>query len=64
MGFLRGRSNRHFRNRQKPNCSLPWPTIAAQQARYIQGITNAPLILIDVEALTNDPGIVVDEEVD
>lgn len=48
----------------KHDLQLPMQTIAAQQARYIQGITSAPLILIDVEALTNDPGIVVDEEVE
>jgi purine-binding chemotaxis protein CheW len=42
----------------------PLPTIGAQQTRYIQGITAEPLILIDVDALTNDPGIVVDEEVE
>jgi purine-binding chemotaxis protein CheW len=42
----------------------PLSTIPAQQARYIAGITKAPMILIDLEALMNDPGIVVDEEVE
>jgi purine-binding chemotaxis protein CheW len=42
----------------------PLSTISAQQARYIAGITNAPLIVIDLDALMHDPGIVVEEEVE
>jgi purine-binding chemotaxis protein CheW len=41
----------------------PLPTMPIEQARRITGLTGDPLVLIDVEALINDPRIVVDEEV-
>lgn len=48
----------------KQDLQPPLSTISPQQARYIAGITKAPMILIDLDALMNDPGIVVDEEVE
>jgi purine-binding chemotaxis protein CheW len=41
----------------------PLPTMPVEQARRITGLTGDPLVLIDVEALVNDPRIMVDEEV-
>ncbi|HEY9792828.1 MAG TPA: chemotaxis protein CheW [Candidatus Obscuribacterales bacterium] len=39
------------------------PTMPAEQARRIAGLTGDPLVLIDVDALMNDPRILVEEEV-
>jgi purine-binding chemotaxis protein CheW len=41
----------------------PLLTMPVEQARRITGLTGDPLVLIDVQALMNDPRIVVDEEV-
>lgn len=41
----------------------PLPTMPIEQARRITGLTGDPIVLIDVQALMNDPKIVVDEEV-
>lgn len=41
----------------------PLATMPAEQARRVSGLTGAPMVLIDVEAVMSDPRIVVDEEV-
>jgi purine-binding chemotaxis protein CheW len=53
-----------IRDIQRHSLQPPLSTMQAQQARYVAGMTSDPLILIDVEALMNDPGIVVEEEVE
>jgi purine-binding chemotaxis protein CheW len=42
----------------------PLSTTSAQQARYVTGVTAAPMTVIDLEFLINDPSILVDEEVE
>jgi purine-binding chemotaxis protein CheW len=48
----------------KQDIQPPPATISGPHARYIAGVTNAPLILVDFEALSTDPGIIVEEEVE
>lgn len=42
----------------------PLSTMSAEQSRYVRGIADGPVIVINGMSLLNDPGIVVDENVD
>jgi hypothetical protein len=39
-------------------------TMSAEQSRYVRGIADGPVIVINGMSLLNDPGIVVDENMD
>jgi hypothetical protein len=42
---------------------LPWPLLHDHQA-FLQGITGEMVAVLDLEALAQDPRIMVDEDVD
>lgn len=42
----------------------PLSTISHEQAKYVRGIAEGPLVLIDMDALLNDGRIIVEEEVE
>ena len=42
----------------------PLPNMTPAQTRYVRGIANGPVIVLDAMLLVNDPSIVVNEPVD